>query len=219
MKSILRDEKGRFIKGSHTKTEFKKGSVSLNKGIPCSQATKDKISKANKSKLLGRNHPNYGKHRSKETKLKIGEAHKGKGEKFIKYCEVCGKKFYVVKSRFKKRRFCSKICRGKIKEEQSNWKGGITPLRHSIRTNFKSRQWRSDVFTRDNFTCQECGQVGGKLNAHHIKSFSSIIQKYEITTLEEALQCEELWNINNGITLCKKCHKKIHKGMVKINGW
>jgi len=77
------------------------------------------------------------------------------------------------------------------------------------------RQWRSDIFTRDDFTCQECGQRGGHLEAHHIKQLSKILQFYEITTLEEALNCAELWNINNGITLCKECHKKLHK-KVKI---
>ena len=91
------------------------------------------------------------------------------------------------------------------------WRGGITLLNQITRTNFKYRQWRSDIFTRDDFTCQECGQRGAKLNAHHIKNLSLILQFYEITTLEEVLECEELWNINNGITLCKICHKKLHK--------
>ena len=90
-----------------------------------------------------------------------------------------------------------------------NWKGGITPLNDKIRHSFEYRQWRSDIFTRDEFTCQECGQIGGGLNAHHIRPFSSILQKYEIVTIEEALRCEELWNINNGITLCKECHRKV----------
>lgn len=211
MKSILRDEKGKFIKGSHPKTEFEKGHIAWNEGIPRSEETKRKIGEANKGKQ-----PRLGKKLSEETKLKISKAHKGIGEKFKKCCEVCGKGFYVVRSRLR-RRFCSRICAGKIKEEQSNWKGGITPLRHSIRTNFKSRQWRSDIFTRDNFTCQECGQVGGKLRAHHRKDFSLILQKYEITTLEEALDCEELWNINNGVTLCKKCHKKLHEKLRDLN--
>lgn len=87
------------------------------------------------------------------------------------------------------------------------WRGGITNLALRIRTCFKYRQWRSDVFTRDNFTCQFCGQRGGELNADHIQSFSSVIKDNKIKTLEDALLCEELWNINNGRTLCHKCHK------------
>lgn len=97
------------------------------------------------------------------------------------------------------------------------WKGGITSLYIQIRRTFKYRLWRSDIFTRDDFTCQECGQCGGKLEVHHIKSFSSIIQKYEITKIEEALNCEELFNINNGITYCKKCHRIITNNNWKRN--
>ena len=102
-----------------------------------------------------------------------------------------------------------------IGEKCYNWQGGITPFHQSIRTNYVYRQWRDDVFTRDNFTCQGCGKRGCYLEAHHIKSFSSILQYYEITTTKEALECQELWNINNGITLCKKCHRSIHKGVRK----
>ena len=81
-----------------------------------------------------------------------------------------------------------------------------------IRNCFKYRQWRSDVFTRDDFTCQKCGDnKSGNLNAHHIKLFSTILDEYKIKTLEQALDCEELWNINNGQTLCKKCHRLINR--------
>ena len=69
---------------------------------------------------------------------------------------------------------------------------------------------RNNVYERDNFTCQECKKRGGYLNAHHIKQFSQILEDNNITTVEEAINCEELWNIDNGITLCKKCHKKKH---------
>ena len=56
----------------------------------------------------------------------------------------------------------------------------------------KYRRWKSMVFVRDNFTCQECGQVGGELNAHHIKSY---------------LKYPKLrYKLDNGITLCLKCH-------------
>lgn len=58
-------------------------------------------------------------------------------------------------------------------------------------------EWRANVFNRDNFTCVMCGQVGGELNAHHIKEYA----KYPKLRYE----------ISNGVTLCKECHKKIHK--------
>jgi len=95
-----------------------------------------------------------------------------------------------------------------VGQEHWNWKGGISSLRDRIYKSFKFRQWRSDIFTRDNYTCQKCGQKGTKLNAHHIKPFSQIIKENNIKDVEDALNCEELWNINNGITLCEKCHKK-----------
>lgn len=91
------------------------------------------------------------------------------------------------------------------------WKGGITPLVYIIRNSFKYRQWRSDIFTRDDFTCQKCGIRGVMLNAHHIDLFSEIFKENNIQSFEQALECDELWNLNNGITYCLDCHKKIHK--------
>jgi hypothetical protein len=97
-------------------------------------------------------------------------------------------------------------------EKSYSWKGGITPIILRARHSFKYRQWRCDVFTRDNFTCQGCGKRGGYLEAHHHPSgFSELFYKNKIKTLEGALACEELWNINNGITLCLDCHNKTKK--------
>lgn len=57
--------------------------------------------------------------------------------------------------------------------------------------------WRKSVFERDHFTCQDCGKVGGYLNAHHVKSWA----KYPDLRFE----------LTNGITLCETpCHKKAH---------
>jgi len=93
-----------------------------------------------------------------------------------------------------------------------NWKGGITELRKRIRACFKYRQWRADVFRKDNWTCQECGLKKRKIEAdHHAISFANILREYDIKTLEEALECEKLWDINNGRTVCGDCHEKKHK--------
>lgn len=93
-------------------------------------------------------------------------------------------------------------------ENGANWQGGITKLSVKIRNSFKTRQWRSDVFTRDNFTCQECEQKGGRLHADHIEPFSVIFARNHIETFDQAIGCEEFWNLNNGRTLCVDCHKK-----------
>lgn len=91
-------------------------------------------------------------------------------------------------------------------ENHHNWKGGITPIVMKIRNCLEYRQWRSDIFTRDDFTCQECYVRGVVLNAHHIKKFCEIMEENNIQSFEEALECEELWNLNNGVTLCLGCH-------------
>lgn len=101
-------------------------------------------------------------------------------------------------------------------EKHWNWKGGTTDLRRRIMVSYKYRQWRSDVFTRDDYTCQHCGKRGVFIEADHIKLFSLIIKEFNIKNVDEALLCEELWNINNGRTLCKKCHNKTKYGREKI---
>ena len=58
------------------------------------------------------------------------------------------------------------------------------------------KEWRTTVFVRDSFTCQKCGGVGGRLNAHHIESYASNKDKRTL--------------VSNGITLCKNCHRNYH---------
>lgn len=125
------------------------------------------------------------------------EAHKRQGDK------LRGRKYTEERLIKCKERFI-------IKENHPNWKGGITPVVMQIRNSLRMRQWISDVFRLDDFTCQDCFARGGKLNAHHLKSFSLIYKENNIKTLQDALDCEELWDLNNGQTLCVDCHKKIN---------
>jgi len=202
-------------------SEAKQNYVPWNKGIPCSEETKKKLSEARKGVkrkpfteetkrkmgLAKKGHKyNLGRHHTEEAKIKISEAHKGRqfSEEHKRKLSEASKGQQHSEESIRKNREAS------MGSRNPNWQGGISSLNKTIRRSFEYRQWRSDVYTRDEYTCQECGDnSGGNLIAHHIKSLSILIYYYEITTLEEALKCEELWNINNGITLCERCHGKV----------
>lgn len=88
------------------------------------------------------------------------------------------------------------------------WKGGMTKVSQNVRSSTNYTQWRMAVFERDKFTCCSCGASGVYLNADHIKPFHLILKENDIKTTKQAIKCEELWDINNGRTLCVPCHKK-----------
>ncbi len=177
------------------------------KGRKHSEETKKKIGLKHKNKIV-----------SLETKLKLSKSKKGtknlkrkfnRWSKYnIRYC-FCGKK----------------LCRGSISDDCIHcslkkrvrrrgdkchfWRGGITAISSQIRNSYKNRQWRSDVFTRDKFTCVKCGDNEGRnLEADHIIPLSIILKNFKIKSFNESIGCELLWDINNGRTLCISCHKK-----------
>jgi len=196
------------------KGRFKKGQVPWNLGIPLSSEAKEKMRKSKLGVKLG---PQSEEHRAKISRGNSGK--KRTAEMCKKMRQV--KSFTSEETRLKMRNAKLghkasketklKMSLGRTGDKSPSWKGGITPLHLQIRNCFEYRQWRSDVFTRDNFTCQMCEDSrGGNLNAHHIVEFAVLLQKYEITSYDEAIKCEEMWNINNGITFCKDCHIKVH---------
>ena len=93
-------------------------------------------------------------------------------------------------------------------ENHPNWRGGVTDLTHKIGNMPEYKAWRLSVYERDEFTCQTCYSVGGKLNADHIVPFAAILLLYGIKDVEEARNCNDLWDTKNGRTLCRSCHTK-----------
>lgn len=86
-----------------------------------------------------------------------------------------------------------KIADAQRGEKSHCWKGGKVRAKEVIRQSIEFRLWREAVFARDNYTCQFCGQRGGKIQADHIKMF--------------AYHPELRFAIDNGRTLCIPCHK------------
>jgi len=132
-----------------------------------------------------------GKHFSPNTEFKKG------------HIPISGfKKGHIPWDKGIKREKFSKETRKKMSEahkgeRSSTWRGGITPENERIRKGIEMKLWREAVFARDNWTCQKCGkESAGDIEAHHICNFADYI---ELRT-----------SIENGITFCEKCHKKLH---------
>lgn len=138
-------------------------------------------------------------------------------------CATCHKHFTVQPSRLKysKCEYCSKECmvpwnKGKkgaqaawnkgrpISEDQKVKLRGPRPHtrvigtdkrkeRHMEMARYEYKEWRKAVFEKNNYSCVLCGVIGGKLEADHIKPW--------------AIFPDERYNVSNGRTLCKSCHR------------
>ena len=97
-----------------------------------------------------------------------------------------------------------------------------TPLlKLMIRNTTQYLNWRIAVLKRDNFTCKIChasvkDNKSLRLEVHHPKAFDDICNENNISTIEQALSCQELWNISNGISVCYRCHKEVEKLRTKL---
>lgn len=173
-----------------------------------------------KTSLKGENNPNYrgGLSNCSDCKKQLNYRYKSvtklckgcyfhkvrKDSKGINYplCINCNAKTGDLKSTF-----CRKCYRGALTKI---WKGGVSTLNQLIRSMPENRQWIKQCMYRDDYTCQECGVgavIANNLEVHHIKSFAQIIKDNNISSVEEARNCYELWDNDNGMTLCKPCHK------------
>lgn len=106
--------------------------------------------------------------------------------KGIPTCIVCGKRVS---------QFLYKYCKrcAIAGERNPSWQGGITPSNRLRKFKSEYKEWRKQVFERDNYTCVFCGARGVELNADHIKPWAKYPQLR--------------YTLSNGRTLCVPCHK------------
>ena len=94
-------------------------------------------------------------------------------------------------------------------------------LKLRIRNTTEYLNWRIAILKRDNFKCQVCtasikDNKGLRLEVHHSKTFDDICTENNITSMKQALECKEIWSLDNGISLCYGCHTNIEKLRTKI---
>ncbi len=169
------------IKGLHfsPKTQFKKGN-SINVGRV-------------RLDMQGKNNPKWT-------------------ESVIRNCTHCliemSLKPWQLKNR--KRFFCNRICWafGTRGNGSPVYKGekAVSRLRNRVAYLPEYRQWHAHVLKRDGYQCVLCGSKKN-LEVDHIKRFLYIANEYELRTPEDARACKELWDTNNGRTLCNPCHR------------
>lgn len=160
-------------------------------------------------------HSGRGKHLSEEAKQKLSETNKGrssplKGKKRPPRSEEWCKNISLSN----KGKHISTITRQKISRSLRGpksplWRGGITSINNKLRESEEMKRWKKSILVRDKYTCQICGERGGKLNVDHIVPFSYILSQLPLDNLyKNAIECEALWRTENGRTLCASCHKK-----------
>ena len=217
----IRDSSGKFIKG-HKSIVVRRSKYII---VNCNNCNKQ--FEITEYKFIN----NKGKYCSKECS---NNSKFGSNE--IRKCLVCNKEFVVkaYKKNIKtKGKFCSKECcykgrsplpqafkKGEINGPKKNpksqetieklriaqrkvnrrgeasplWKGGCKTERRKDMGSWEYKEWRRLVFERDKFTCKFCNDNKLYLHADHIKSYADYP--------------ELRYNVDNGETLCYRCHYK-----------
>ena len=98
-------------------------------------------------------------------------------------CPTCGEAFL----RRWAGTYCSRSCAGKARRNNNA----------AERRDGAYRRWRLAVLDRDDRTCRGCGRCDGVMHVHHIRPFAD--------------NPELRLDVDNGITLCPKCHSWVHR--------
>ena len=200
----MRNSKGQFVKGANL--GVKKSKEQLEKmiknhkgmsGKKHSEETKKKISQSN----FGRETHNKGVPQTEEVKLKISNTLKGRiitEEHRLKLSIKAKGKVFTEEHK----KNISLNHHDVSLEKNPKWRGGKSFEPYPLKW---TNELREKIRSRDNYMCVICisEQVNKKLSVHHID--------------EDKNNCDE----KNLISLCLKCHIKIHNNQEfkKQNLW
>ncbi len=170
-------------------------------------------------------------------KVKVIDLPHGSKVKILCKCGICGKEKMVIYSNLKKYHNVKYVCHrctmnmeernkkiseshigmkysdetkmkmghrgeknhnyGKFGSEHSHWNPKLTEKDRKKQHNVSGiGKWRNLVKERDNYKCRLCESIEN-LHVHHINNFSDFEEQRTL--------------VENGITLCKKCHNNLHK--------
>lgn len=171
------------------------------RGKPKSEDQRQKLSAA----MIGKPGPWKGKTIPEAARQKMSAAKKGrplKPEHRQKISEaMVGKPHPAIHH---KQTTATKLKKrlAQLGDKGSGWKGGISTDNQRARASAALRDWRAAVFKRDNYTCQKCG-------ARHLKSVRPVLQSHHLKPF--STHHDLRFEVSNGLTVCKPCHKEIHR--------
>ena len=116
----------------------------------------------------------------------------------MKYICECGEKNIINFNHFQQGKRCKKCgIKNRSGKNSYNYDPKITDEERKLKRFYPEYYiWRKSVYVKNDYTCQKCFQRGVILNAHHIINYSS----------NKELRLDG----DNGITMCKSCHKEFH---------
>lgn len=146
----------------------------------------------------------------KQSKIKVGNKNPMFGIKRPEHSILMKKKMKGRKLSILARQKMSNAKKGICGPNHNTW---IEPdkrkgtLNKNIRRLKEMKEWRHKVFEKDDYTCVDCGKRGSYLHADHIKPLHFLLTEYKILKPSDAVKTPEIWNVENGRTLCVPCHK------------
>lgn len=117
-------------------------------------------------------------------------------------CSFCKKPGFFVNQHRKcqKHDYCNRECYRKhfsiLRRDSNhpNWIGGLSNQIQLLRDTEEYKEWRRQVWMKDDYTCQECSERGGNLVAHHLVMVSEDL--------------DLVYVVDNGLTMCIPCHQE-----------